>query len=522
MRHVSFVPDHPLSILYTTESILSHKTSQLPSSTSYSMVVDTTYYELLELQPTATYLEIKKSYRRLAIRLHPDKNPDDPQAHERFQEVGEAYQVLSDEKLREKYDKYGKQESVPVEGFEDPTEFFSTIFGGEAFGDWIGELSLLKEMAKAAELSAQAEEGKEEKKESAAGETSEASHNAFSGESADATVTTLLKPGLLLENGGAPSSDEIEKKKRQEELDKFEEECRVKKIEMRNELLEKLIKRLLFFTESDMSPTAIDFFRDKLRTDAEYLKLESFGLKILHTLGSIYQLKAKIFLKSQGTFGGLTGLWWKLQDKGGAAWGTISTVVSALDAQQTMQEYSKMQDANEYHVQREAEEARLAEEESKKAKEEVERLEDELNGIHLQKDDLDQKDQGSSINPESNTAEANSKEPVKPTQEELQEKEQLLVGKILAAAWSGSKFEIQGNVRAVCEQVLYDESVPLETRIARAKGMKIIGKVFSETTRTELEAEEARVFEELVAEASQSKSRKKKPQADSTQTPESS
>lgn len=96
------------------------------------MVVDTAYYELLGVQANATSLEIKKAYRKAAIRLHPDKNPDDPLAAAKFQEVGEAYQVLSDEKLRAKYDKFGKQESIPTEGFEDPSEFFSMIFGGEA------------------------------------------------------------------------------------------------------------------------------------------------------------------------------------------------------------------------------------------------------------------------------------------------------------------------------------------------------------------------------------------------------
>jgi curved DNA-binding protein CbpA len=100
------------------------------------MVVDTTYYEALQVPPTATELEIKKAYRKLAIKLHPDKNPGDETAHAKFQAIGEAYQVLSDEHLRKQYDKFGKESAVPQSGFEDPAEFFTMIFGGEAFVDW--------------------------------------------------------------------------------------------------------------------------------------------------------------------------------------------------------------------------------------------------------------------------------------------------------------------------------------------------------------------------------------------------
>jgi curved DNA-binding protein CbpA len=88
------------------------------------MVVDTAYYDALGVKPTATELEIKKAYRKLAITTHPDKNPGDATAHERFQAIGEAYQVLSNDDLRRQYDKFGKEMAVPSAGFEDPAEFF--------------------------------------------------------------------------------------------------------------------------------------------------------------------------------------------------------------------------------------------------------------------------------------------------------------------------------------------------------------------------------------------------------------
>ncbi|RYO24136.1 hypothetical protein AA0113_g12661, partial [Alternaria arborescens] len=117
------------------------------------MVVETAYYDALGVPPTATELEIKKAYRKLAIKLHPDKNPGDETAHAKFQEIGEAYQILSDDQLRAAYDKYGKEGAMPSSGFEDPSEFFTMIFGGEAFVDWIGEISLMKDLTKTMEIS---------------------------------------------------------------------------------------------------------------------------------------------------------------------------------------------------------------------------------------------------------------------------------------------------------------------------------------------------------------------------------
>ena len=58
------------------------------------------YYDILSVQRNASGDEIKRSYRKLAIKFHPDKNPDDPHAEEKFKELGEAYDVLIDEQKR--------------------------------------------------------------------------------------------------------------------------------------------------------------------------------------------------------------------------------------------------------------------------------------------------------------------------------------------------------------------------------------------------------------------------------------
>ena len=65
------------------------------------------YYEVLEVPKTATAEEIKKAYRKKAIQYHPDKNPGDKEAEEKFKEAAEAYEVLSDPQKRQRYDQYG-------------------------------------------------------------------------------------------------------------------------------------------------------------------------------------------------------------------------------------------------------------------------------------------------------------------------------------------------------------------------------------------------------------------------------
>lgn len=66
------------------------------------------YYELLEVTKDSDKGTIKKAYRKMAMKYHPDKNPGDKDAEERFKAVNEAYQVLSDDEKRAIYDRYGK------------------------------------------------------------------------------------------------------------------------------------------------------------------------------------------------------------------------------------------------------------------------------------------------------------------------------------------------------------------------------------------------------------------------------
>ncbi|KAG8459179.1 hypothetical protein KFE25_005690 [Diacronema lutheri] len=105
------------------------------------VVADTTFYDTLGVAPTANATEIKKAYFQQARRLHPDKNPNNPEAKERFQLLGEAYQVLSSEDLRAKYDARGKA-ALSDTNLLDSATFFAMIFGSEAFEQFVGELQL--------------------------------------------------------------------------------------------------------------------------------------------------------------------------------------------------------------------------------------------------------------------------------------------------------------------------------------------------------------------------------------------
>lgn len=99
---------------------------------------------------------------RLAIKHHPDKNPDDPNAEERFKEIAIAYQTLSDDALRKKYNEFGPKESAPEGGYVDPEEVFGAIFGGERFIPIIGNISLAKDMKSALQDAEEAEADNED------------------------------------------------------------------------------------------------------------------------------------------------------------------------------------------------------------------------------------------------------------------------------------------------------------------------------------------------------------------------
>ena len=92
------------------------------------------YYEVLGLQKGASDDEIKKAFRKMAMKYHPDRNPDNKEAEEKFKEVNEAYAVLSDPDKKSKYDRFGHAGVDPNAGFGGGAGGFDG-FGGFDFSD---------------------------------------------------------------------------------------------------------------------------------------------------------------------------------------------------------------------------------------------------------------------------------------------------------------------------------------------------------------------------------------------------
>ena len=442
------------------------------------MVVDTAYYDTLGVKPDATELEIKKAYRKLAITTHPDKNPNDETAGARFQAVGEAYQILSNKDTRAAYDKYGKEKAMPSQGFEDPAEFFSMIFGGDAFVDLIGELTLLKdlthtmdvtmeameeeELSKAADEKLNIHEGKEKEatasgmgaKEKEAKEHSTAAESAapppppyISGEEpststhkpSDSGSSTpqrrYLGQQAIMDRseedarmdaaGLTQEEKDLQKKKKKggltkeqrEKLEAYERERRKQREERVDTLAKKLVDRISIWTETDKGNAVTHAFQEKTRLECENLKMESFGIDILHSVGQTYIQKATSFLKSQ-KFLGISGFFSRLKDKGTLAKETWNTISTAIDAQLTMEEMAKLE---------------------------------EKGGADW-------------------------------TDEKKAEYERKVTGKILAAAWKGSRFEIQGVLRDVCDKILNDKNVRLEKRVERAHALVLCGTIYQKVS----------------------------------------
>lgn len=403
------------------------------------MVKDTKYYDILEVQVTASDAELKKAYRKQAIKCHPDKNGNDPAAAAKFQELGEAYGILLNKELRALYDEVGvdglKDNQLGEQADIDPAEFFKMIFGGDAFVNWVGELSMMTDMAQTAEIMGEEGESEEELKVT------------------DVTVANndVSKPEPTL----TEVNEELNKKKKakltpeqREKLHQFSEESRLKKEKRIEDLTRNLQEKINQYQVSSGNADALRSFQSKLRTEFEDLKVESFGIQLLHLIGKAYVEQAHATIAASKTFG-VSKIFTSVKSKSSRVKGGFSIVKTALDAQVAAQEMLREQA-------------------------ELEQL-------------------GSELTEEQKVRQM--------------EAERMITGKFLATAWATTKFEVNGVLNKVTRGVLNDKLLSKKEKVSRAEAVLFIGKEMLNTQRSPEEDEEARIFEEMMAEASAKKSK---------------
>ncbi|KAF7290559.1 J domain-containing protein [Mycena indigotica] len=267
--------------------------------------LETGYYDILGLTPTATTEDVKKAYRRMAIKHHPDKNPDDPHAEERFKEIAIAYQTLSDPELRRKYNEYGPKESAPEGGFVDPEEVFGAIFGGDAFIPIIGTISLARDMKTALQ---EADEAEQEEQERAG--------------------------TRILDAKGRPVLSEEEKAAKEAKSRAKAAEKAKARAERIQKLVDNLDRKLSIFTESAAGPNdreVANSWRTICALEADQLKSESYGVDLLQAIGFVYVSKAKAHMATSQTFLGVGGWLHNVQGKYHVFSETVSTLRSAIE-----------------------------------------------------------------------------------------------------------------------------------------------------------------------------------------------
>lgn len=433
------------------------------------MVKDTTYYEILGAAPTATEVELKKAYRKKAIQLHPDKNGNDPSAAAKFQELGEAYAVLSNTETRALYDEVGVDGLKNLRAAEtaadiDPSDFFKMIFGGDSFEEWIGKLLMFDEMSETAEILGESDDEagpqNPEKKPASSGEIHQPTDTSGS-------VSTAVASGAVNQASSAKYTElnnEVHKKKSQskkkvsreqrEKLMQSHEASRVAKEKRVAELTSTLLSRIDSL-QSCRTPESKATYRGKLQRELEDLKTESFGIQLLHLIGKNYVTQANATILATKTFG-VSKIFTSVKSKGERVKSGFLILKSALDAQALAEEMLKHQAALEQ------------------------------SGTELTE------------------------------QEKFQqlEAERLITGKFLATAWASTQFEVQGILNKVTHKVLNDKLLSKKQRVARAEALLFIGNEMLATRRSPEEEEEARIFEEMMAEASAKKSRGKKKKMD--------
>lgn len=411
-----------------------------------TMVKDTRYYDILGVSPAASDTELKKAYRKQAIRLHPDKNGNDPQAAAKFQELAEAYGILQNAESRELYDQVGvdglKENKTSDAADIDPAEFFKLIFGGDAFKDWIGELSAMTDMADMAEV--MGEDGALEE------ENGHVTDVAVSQKNEGSEVSAGQYSDLNKEVKKQKSKGNRMTPEKRERLLALAQEQKARKIERIDTLAQNLLWQIESYLSAVGNADAMQAFQKKLRISLEDLKIESFGIQLIHLIGKVYLNEANATISASKTFG-VSKIYTLVKTKTNRMKSGFSVLKAALDAQASAEEMLQSQAALEESGQELTQEQKV----------------------------------------------------------QQMEAERIITGKFLATAWASTKFEVTGVLTKVAHKLLRDKALSKKERVARAHALQFISNEFLGTQRLAEEDEEARIFEEMMADATQKKTRAK-------------
>ncbi|KAJ1569148.1 hypothetical protein HK405_009219, partial [Cladochytrium tenue] len=242
--------------------------------------VERDYYDLLGVDVKATPAQIKKAYYLAAMKSHPDKNPDDPHAEEKFKKISEAYQVLADPQRRAAYNMFGSSQVGGAESMVvDPEEFFKQQFGGGKFDDIIGEISIARDFKEAMAMANSDEAGTVNPTENlSASDRFEIREvritklviNLIDKLSlfTDAFPSVGLIQGDAYNFGGTPSGDAFSPNSASPTTE------------------------VLPLAMEQLAQEALANFREVAILEADALKDESYGVELLHAIGFTYSLKA--------------------------------------------------------------------------------------------------------------------------------------------------------------------------------------------------------------------------------------
>ena len=380
-------------------------------------VKDRAYYDLLKVSTNASAMELKKAYYKEARVCHPDKNPGDPNAAKRFQELGHAYQILSNEQSRAHYDKHGISEASDTELSMteiDPRVFFAVMFGSEAVKPYIGELwiankadTLMKD-----QLLRQLDE-----------ETSEIDEESWVAKTHERSALDMLK-----------------QKRREVDAAMF------------------LRSRVAPFVEESMDEAE---FIALVQEEAANMSKGAFGEVFLIAIGSSLEVEAEIFIGSHTSTLGLEGTAASLKKRGYSIKNQINLLGAGFSAAKAGTEAYK----------------------------EVDRLQKET---QTRAAGLEEGPMGM------------DKEKMKEATEKIEKS----LPAFLEFAWAINIQDISRTLKHVCRKLFYDgaENLPLEIRLKRAEGVRILGREFHQmgkiskaTTVKSVDAAEIRRRAEVAA-----------------------